>query len=77
MVDYVNKEVVNGIIESRAEFLRKMEETQNTVCGHYTIAAALAVWDGHYKAEMLSYTKSSQLRDFTDSNVSYVGMVGY
>lgn len=54
-----------------------MEETQNTVCGLYTISAGLGVYENNYKAEVLSYTKSSELSGFNDSNVSYVGIIGY
>lgn len=58
VVDYVNNEVISGLLKSRDDFVRKLDETNNTVCGRYTISTALDIFDNNYKAEVLSYTKS-------------------
>lgn len=50
VVDYVNNEVIDGLLKSRNEFVKKLDETNNTVCGRYTISAALDIFDKNYSA---------------------------
>ena len=73
--DYVNNEVIEGLLKSKEAFILKMDQTQNTVCGRYTIAAALDIYNHDYEAQVLSYTRSSKLKGYHDSNVSYVGII--
>ncbi|CAL6105275.1 Cell_motility MEMO family protein [Hexamita inflata] len=75
VVDYVNQEAVKGIKISAEAFKNSLEETQNTVCGRYTIYTGLNIFD-NYEAELLSYTKSSVPKDFKDSCVCYCGIIG-
>ena len=77
-VDTLNMAAVDGIKKSADAFRDVINTTENTVCGRNTIETGLRVMErtGRYSAEMVHYTKSSEIKNANDTSVSYVAMIG-
>eukprot|EP00701_Giardia_intestinalis_P000570 XP_001704394.1 Hypothetical protein GL50803_112932 [Giardia lamblia ATCC 50803] len=78
-VTMLDNKCINGVMLGANSFEEALKETQNTVCGHYTILTCLRVLEGlklDVKKELLFYTKSDEPRTARDHSVSYVSMRG-
>lgn len=78
-VTMLDNKCINGVMLGADSFEQAIKETQNTVCGHYTIKTCLSVLEGlkmNIKKELLFYTKSDEPKTSRDHSVSYVSMRG-
>lgn len=78
-VTMLDNKCINGVMLGADSFEEALKETQNTVCGHYTIKTCLCILEGlnlNVKKELLFYTKSDEPKTTRDHSVSYVSMRG-
>ena len=78
-IELLDKRAIELILaQDRAGFLRYLEETSNTICGRFPISLLLGILELggiEHGSALTQYRQSGQVRDASDSSVSYASIV--